>query len=79
MISDYILDETLTLLRTRFGYVWAERFWNLFRQACDTGYISLLKVDENLWQNAIQIFFQYQDQDFPSPTPPVLRSCVVRG
>ncbi|MCS7190427.1 MAG: PIN domain-containing protein [Fimbriimonadales bacterium] len=62
--SDYILDETLTLLRTRFGYIWAERFWNLVRQALETGHMQLLQVDSDAWQTALRIFFQYQDQDF---------------
>jgi len=62
--SDYVLDETLTLLRTRFGYVWAERFWNLVESAFQQGYIQLLRGDEAAWRDALGIFFQYRDQDF---------------
>lgn len=62
--SDYILSETLTLLRLRFGYVWAEQFWNLLHEAIQVGDVLLLRVDESIWQEALQIFFQYQDQRF---------------
>lgn len=62
--SDYVLDETLTLLRTRFGYVWAERFWNLLENAVQQGRVSLLRVDEAVWREALGLFFQYQDQNF---------------
>ena len=69
--SDYVLDETLTLLRTRFGYVWAERFWNLVESAFQQGYIQLLRGDEAAWRDALGIFFQYRDQDFSSRIAPV--------
>jgi len=58
--SDYIFDETLTLLRYHAGYQMARQFGEHFRRSkviCET-------VTPEIWENAWQIFLDYEDQEF---------------
>jgi uncharacterized protein len=59
--SDYVADETLTLLRLRLGIEAAESWW---RQVDGSSrvrweYITLARVDR-----ARALFFRYRDKDF---------------
>jgi predicted nucleic acid-binding protein len=59
--SDYVVDETLTLLRIRLGINAAEAWW---RQVDGSSrvrweYISLARADK-----ARGLFFRYRDKDF---------------
>lgn len=59
--SDYVADETLTLLRVRLGIEAAEAWW---RQVDDSShvrweYVSLARADK-----ARGLFFRYRDKDF---------------
>lgn len=59
--SDYVADETLTLLRLRLGLAAAEAWW----QRVDTSprlrweFVSLARADK-----ARGLFFRYRDKDF---------------
>lgn len=59
--TNFVLDETVTLLRVRLGW----------KAACDFGekiwksnLLSLIRVKEEDEQNAWEIFVKYKDQDF---------------
>jgi len=59
--SDYVLDESLTLLRFRVGHREAVEFgkWILQSQL-----VKRINVDEKIWQAAWEIFVKYDDKAF---------------
>ena len=64
LTSDYILDESLTRLRYDFGHALALTFWQRMDRAQRDGFLTILRVDERVWQAAMAIFQKYDDQDF---------------
>ena len=60
-VSNYILDETLTLIRMRLGMGAAEQWWELVSQSprCKTEWITPSRAEK-----AIRWFFKWQDQTF---------------
>lgn len=64
LTSDYVLDETLTRLRYDFGHAVALAFWERIARAEQKGELTVLRVDERVWNAAIGIFRKYDDQDF---------------
>ena len=58
--TDYVLDETYTLLRLTLGHRAAVRFGREIQR----GGIELVQVDDVLQQEAWQIFERYADKDF---------------
>jgi predicted nucleic acid-binding protein len=61
VVTDYILDETLTLLRHRMGHGPAVECGRWLLQS---PLVRLLNVSEAEWRNAWEIFQQYDDQEF---------------
>ncbi len=59
--SDYVLDETLTLLRFRAGHREAVEFG---RWVLRSPLVKMLSVNERVWQAAWEIFVRYDDKDF---------------
>jgi len=59
--SDYVLDETLTLLRFRAGHKEAVEFG---RWVLQSPLVKVINVDEKIWQAAWEIFIRYKDKDF---------------
>jgi hypothetical protein len=59
--TDYVLDETLTLLRYHAGHQAAVTFGEAVRKS---QYVTLVRVDEVLWENAWQLFKQYHDKSW---------------
>ncbi len=59
--SDYILDETLTLLRFRAGHKEAVEFGKWVLQS---PLVKVVKVNEDIWQTAWEIFVRYNDKAF---------------
>jgi predicted nucleic acid-binding protein len=59
--SDYVLDESLTLLRFRVGHKEAVEFG---RWVLQSPLVKLINVDEKIWQAAWEIFVRYDDKDF---------------
>jgi uncharacterized protein len=61
VISDYILDETLTLLRMKTGHAQAVQCgqWLL-----ESPLVRQVRVSEDLWRQAWSLFQQYDDQAF---------------
>ena len=61
ILSNYVIDETLTLIRMRLGLGAAERWWELVGQSprCKTEWINPDRMEK-----AIKWFFKWQDQTF---------------
>jgi predicted nucleic acid-binding protein len=62
--TNYVLDETITLIRYHVHHAAAVRFWNLLRQLIDAGQVELVRIDEAQEAIAWDIFERYSDQDF---------------
>jgi uncharacterized protein len=59
--SDYVMDETLTLLRVRMGLEVAERWW---QQAEASSRLRWEWVDSGRAERARTWFFRWDDKDF---------------
>lgn len=61
VMSNYVVDETLTLIRIRLGMAAAERWWDLVSQSprCNAEWITHERQEK-----AIKWFFKWQDQSF---------------
>jgi len=64
LTTNFVLNETLTLLRYRFGLPIAEKFWATIQQAHSSGQLELYYIQEDIWEESLNIFFRYRDQDF---------------
>ena len=58
--TDYVLDETYTLLRSALGHRAAVRFGREIRR----GGIEVVQVDPDIQEEAWRIFERYSDKDF---------------
>lgn len=59
--TDYILDETLTLLRSRVGHEPAVTFG---RTVLASEVVKVLPITPERWQRAWELFVRYSDKDF---------------
>ncbi|HEY3237891.1 MAG TPA: PIN domain-containing protein [Polyangiaceae bacterium] len=59
--SDFVVDETLTLIRFRLGLRAAETWW---RQVDTSRRLRWERVDSDQFEKARSLFFQYRDKDF---------------
>lgn len=59
--SDFVVDETLTLLRIRLGLDAADAWW---QQVDRSSRLRWERVDSGRFENARHLFFQYRDKDF---------------
>lgn len=59
--TDFVVDETLTLLRMRLGLMAAERWW---QQIDRSSRLRWERIDSDRFEKARQLFFQYRDKDF---------------
>lgn len=59
--TDFVADETLTLIRLRLGLSAAEAWW---AQVDASPRLRWERIDENRFERARTIFFQYRDKDF---------------
>ncbi len=59
--TDYVLDETITNLVTAVNHAAAEKFavWVLEQK-----HIQVIRIDEDLWDEALALFRKYDDKDF---------------
>jgi len=62
VITDYILDETLTLLKKRVGHKEAIKFGRLVFSGKTK--LKLIYLSNKIIREAFQIFTQYSDKDF---------------
>jgi predicted nucleic acid-binding protein len=59
--TDYVIDETLTLLRFRLGLDAAEEWWHTVAASARLRHE---RVDAERTERARAIFFRYRDKDF---------------
>lgn len=59
--TDYVLDETLTLLRLRLGLAAARDWWD---RVSRSPRVTIAEVDAELRNRAMDWFFGYEDKDF---------------
>lgn len=59
--TDYVVDETMTLLRLRLGLPSAEAWW---RQVDGSPRVRWERIDALRFERAVQLFLQHRDKDF---------------
>jgi hypothetical protein len=59
--SDFVVDETLTLIRLRLGLDAAETWWH---QIDRSPRLRWERIDSDRFEKARHLFFQYRDKDF---------------
>jgi uncharacterized protein len=59
--TDFVVDETLTLLRIRLGLSAAETWW---QQVDRSPRLRWERIDSDRFEKARHLFFQYRDKDF---------------
>ncbi|MGH8613302.1 MAG: type II toxin-antitoxin system VapC family toxin [Gammaproteobacteria bacterium] len=62
--SNYVLDETITHIRYRFGHRPACWFCDLYEKAEQRQLVTTLWVDAPIVQDALETFRKYSDQRF---------------
>jgi predicted nucleic acid-binding protein len=61
LTTDFVVDETLTLLRFRLGVPSARAWW---QQVDASSRLRWERIDSDRFEKAREIFFQYRDKDF---------------
>lgn len=59
--TDFVVDETLTLIRLRLGLDAAETWW---QQVDGSPRLRWERIDSDRFERARDLFFQYRDRDF---------------
>jgi hypothetical protein len=59
--TDFVMDETLTLLRVRLGLTATDAWWKMVER---TPRVRWERIDSDRFERARQLFFQYGDKDF---------------
>ncbi len=59
--TDYVLDETITLLRARVGHKPAVEFGQVILAS---KVVKTVPITQELWQKAWEMFIRYDDKDF---------------
>ena len=57
--TDYLVDETVTRLRYDLSHSAAVRFLDFIERAEETGVLTVIRIDETLFQEAKRLFRQY--------------------
>ncbi len=73
--SDYVLDETITLLFRRLPFSQARNSVDLIDQAIAQGYLTIETITQHRFESAKQLRYQYDDKPLISFTD--LTSMVV--
>jgi predicted nucleic acid-binding protein len=61
VLSEFVLAESVTLIRFRIGHAWAVRFGQV---VLESRFAELLSVDEPTRRRAWDIFRRYEDKEF---------------
>jgi predicted nucleic acid-binding protein len=59
--TDYVVDETITLLRVRIGHSPAVEFGKI---VLSSKVIRMMPISAERWQKAWDLFVRYQDKEF---------------
>ena len=59
--SDFVLDEALTRVRYDSGFRGAAELLASLNGAIDAGELSVIRVNEEVWRAAEEIFLRYDD------------------
>jgi len=62
--TNFVLDETLTLIRYNVHHAAAVHFWYTLQRLGSSGLVEIVRVDESYEALAWQIFERYADQEF---------------
>jgi predicted nucleic acid-binding protein len=62
--TNYVLSETVTLVRYKLYHAVAVQFWKTTKQLIGSGLVKLIRVSALQEEHAWEIFEQYNDQDF---------------
>jgi len=62
--TNYVLSETVTLVRYKLYHEVAVQFWKTTRQLIESGLVELVRVSESQEDRAWTMFEQFADQDF---------------
>ena len=57
--TDYVLDEAVTRLRYDLSHLAATKFLDFVERTQETGVLSILEIDRQLFQEAKRLFRQY--------------------
>ena len=60
--TNFVLDETITLIRYHIHHAAAVRFWQAVQNLMDTGLLKVVRISESHEAAAWAIFEQYDDQ-----------------
>jgi predicted nucleic acid-binding protein len=71
--TDFVVDETLTLIRFRLGLGAAKAWW---QQIDGSARLRWERIESDRFERARQLFFHYRDKACRSLTAPASRSCV---
>jgi len=61
LTSDYIIDETLTLISSRWGKHYAVTFWESISKS---SILRLVKLTEKQFYKTVDLFIKYKDHKF---------------
>ncbi|MCS6909800.1 MAG: PIN domain-containing protein [Anaerolineales bacterium] len=61
-VTDYIFDETLTLLMTRLGHSYARQWWGEW--LLTDNHVRFIRIDPEQWNDAWELFKRYDDRGF---------------
>jgi predicted nucleic acid-binding protein len=59
LTTDYIIDETVTRLRYDLSHLTAVKFLNFIERSEETGVLTIIRIDETLFQKAKILFRRY--------------------
>lgn len=59
--STWTAYEALTIVKTRLGYTQAERLWEIIQRP---SVVDLVKIDEHVEAEALELFWEYKDKDW---------------
>ncbi len=65
--TNYVLSESVTLVRYKLYHAVAVRFWEMTHQLVESGLVELIRVSPTQEDTAWTIFERYADQDFSFP------------
>lgn len=62
--TNFVIDETLTLIRYHLDHATAVRFWELLQELIESGLVTYIRIDAEHEAAAWRIFARYADQTF---------------